>query len=89
MCLCFKPEHEVVLCVHVLSSRDDKLLPEDVEVVNSTLAIQGPVGQQHGGLYECLASYHQLHATLQFNVTVKQPGGWDSLLVFRLLIWKI
>nr|XP_046245035.1 uncharacterized protein si:ch211-149e23.4 [Scatophagus argus] len=51
--------------------KDGGLLPEDMEVVGSSLTIQGPVGHQHVGLYECFASYYHLQAMLQFNVTVK------------------
>lgn len=67
-------------------SRDDGLLPEGMEVAGSSLTIQGPVGLQHVGLYECFVSYHHLQATLKFNVTVKphvtQLGRCSSLHMF-------
>ncbi|XP_034722585.1 uncharacterized protein si:ch211-149e23.4 isoform X1 [Etheostoma cragini] len=59
--------HYTVTC-----KKDDGPLPERVELVgNSSLIVQGPVEHQHAGLYECVFSYHQLNATLTFNVTVK------------------
>ncbi|XP_070826921.1 uncharacterized protein [Chaetodon trifascialis] len=56
---------------NVTCKKDDGLLPEGVELVDSSLTVQGPLGHQHAGLYECLFSYHHLQATLKFNVTVK------------------
>lgn len=65
-------------------SRDDGPLPEGVELVDSSLRVQGAVGNHHAGLYECFFSYHHLQAALKFNITVKprvvQPGRWDSSL---------
>ncbi|XP_032358293.1 uncharacterized protein si:ch211-149e23.4 [Etheostoma spectabile] len=56
----------------VTCKKDDGPLPEGVELVgNSSLTVEGPVERQHAGLYECVFSYHQLNATLKFNVTVK------------------
>lgn len=67
--------------------RDDELLPEGMELVGSSLTVQGPLGHQHAGLYECFLSYHHLQAELKFNVTVNppviQPGRWNSMCVFR------
>lgn len=51
--------------------KDEGLLPEGVELVDSNLTIQGLVGNEHAGLYECFLSYHHLQASLKFNVTVK------------------
>ncbi|KAM9853277.1 uncharacterized protein ACBR49_004115 [Aulostomus maculatus] len=51
--------------------KDDGPLPEGVELDDRSLTFQGPVDHQHAGLYECVASYHQHKATLQFNVTIK------------------
>lgn len=51
--------------------RDDGLWPEEMEVVGSRLAIHGPVGLQHAGLYECLVSYRFRQVTVKFNVTVE------------------
>ncbi|XP_051253641.1 uncharacterized protein si:ch211-149e23.4 [Dicentrarchus labrax] len=56
---------------NVTCKTDDGPLPEGVELVGSSLKVQGPVGHRHAGLYECLVSYHHLQATLRFNVTVK------------------
>lgn len=68
----------------VFPSRDDGPLPEGVELVDGSLRIQGAVGDQHAGLYECSFSYHHHQAALKFNITVKhhvvQPGRWDSSL---------
>ena len=72
-----KNEFLLVLLI-VLPFRDDGPLPEGVELVGSSLTVQGPVEHWHAGLYECSFSYHHLKATLKFNVTVKpqviQPG---------------
>ncbi|XP_031153452.1 synaptogenesis protein syg-2 isoform X2 [Sander lucioperca] len=57
---------------NVTCKKDDGPLPKGVELVgSSSLTVQGPVEHQHAGLYECVFSYHQLNATLKFNVTVK------------------
>ncbi|XP_033952734.1 uncharacterized protein [Pseudochaenichthys georgianus] len=56
---------------NVTCKKDDGPLPEGVELVGSSLTVQGPVEQWHAGLYECSFSYHHLKATLKFNVTVK------------------
>ncbi|KAM9359581.1 uncharacterized protein ABDE67_002722 [Symphorus nematophorus] len=56
---------------NVTCKKDDGPLPEDMELVCSSLTVQGPVGHQHAGLYECFFSYHHHQATLKFNVTVK------------------
>lgn len=72
--------------------RDDGLWPEEMEVVDSHLAIHGPVGLQHAGLYECLVSYHFLQVTVKFNVIVEphvtrvgrcNPSVCISLSTFR------
>uniref|UniRef100_A0A3Q3FZR2 Si:ch211-149e23.4 n=1 Tax=Labrus bergylta TaxID=56723 RepID=A0A3Q3FZR2_9LABR len=52
---------------------DDGPLPDGVEIIGSSLALQGPLEQQHAGVFECFLSYHQLQANLTFNVTVKPP----------------
>ncbi|KAF3847526.1 hypothetical protein F7725_020554 [Dissostichus mawsoni] len=54
-----------------VTARNDGPLPEGVELVGSSLTVQGPVEHWHAGLYECSFSYHHLKATLKFNVTVK------------------
>ncbi|XP_042342917.1 uncharacterized protein si:ch211-149e23.4 [Plectropomus leopardus] len=51
--------------------KDDGPLPEGVELVGSSLTVQGPVEYHHAGLYECFFSYHHLEAMLKFNVTIK------------------
>ncbi|TDH14643.1 hypothetical protein EPR50_G00022540 [Perca flavescens] len=57
---------------NVTCKKDDGPLPEGMELIGSSnLTVQGPVEHQHAGLYECVFSYHQLNATLKFNVTVK------------------
>ncbi|XP_044058633.1 uncharacterized protein si:ch211-149e23.4 isoform X2 [Siniperca chuatsi] len=56
---------------NVTCKKDDGPLPEGMELVGSSLTVQGPVGHEHVGLYECFFSYHHLQAKLQFNVTVK------------------
>lgn len=81
------------LCLRVLLCRDDGLLPDDVELVGSSITVQGPVEHRHAGLYECVVSYHHLKAMLQFNVTVNprviQPGRWNSLQAFPLWIHHV
>ncbi|XP_036929278.1 uncharacterized protein si:ch211-149e23.4 [Acanthopagrus latus] len=57
--------------VNVTCKRDDGPLPEGVELVDSSLRVQGAVGNHHAGLYECFFSYHHLQAALKFNITVK------------------
>lgn len=59
--------------------RDNGLLPEGVEVVSSGgdggggggLAVRGPVGLRHAGMYRCWLSYRHFGAELELNVTVK------------------
>ncbi|XP_034405011.1 uncharacterized protein si:ch211-149e23.4 isoform X2 [Cyclopterus lumpus] len=58
--------HYNVTCI-----KDAGPLPDGVELVGSSLTVQGPVEHQHAGLYECFFSYHHLKTTLKFNVTVK------------------
>ncbi|XP_071352296.1 uncharacterized protein [Trachinotus anak] len=58
---------------NVTCKKDDGPLPEALELVGSSLKVQGPVEQQHAGLYECVFSYHHLKTTLQINITV-QPN---------------
>ncbi|TKS80762.1 hypothetical protein D9C73_014865 [Collichthys lucidus] len=55
---------------NITCTKDDELLPKGVELVGSSLTVQGPLGHQHAGLYECFLSYHHLQAELKFNVTV-------------------
>ncbi|XP_059187195.1 uncharacterized protein si:ch211-149e23.4 [Centropristis striata] len=52
-------------------NKDDGPLPEGVQLVGSSLTVEGPVEHQHAGLYECIFSYHHHGAVLKFNVTVK------------------
>ncbi|XP_054455488.1 uncharacterized protein si:ch211-149e23.4 isoform X2 [Anoplopoma fimbria] len=56
---------------NVTCKKDDGPLPDGVELVGSSLSVQGPAENHHAGLYECFFSYHHLNATLKFNVTVK------------------
>ncbi|XP_074496622.1 uncharacterized protein LOC141770688 [Sebastes fasciatus] len=56
---------------NVTCTKDHGPLPEGLELVGSSLTVQGPVEHQHAGLYECFFSYHHLKAALTFNVTVK------------------
>ncbi|XP_034024247.1 uncharacterized protein si:ch211-149e23.4 [Thalassophryne amazonica] len=58
--------HYTVTC-----TKDDGPLPEGVEVFGSNLTVPGPADSQHAGLYECVASYHQHKAMLQFIITLK------------------
>ncbi|XP_065816341.1 uncharacterized protein si:ch211-149e23.4 isoform X2 [Labrus bergylta] len=58
---------------NVTCKKDDGPLPDGVEIIGSSLALQGPLEQQHAGVFECFFSYHQLQANLTFNVTVKPP----------------
>ncbi|TMS07653.1 Poliovirus receptor-like protein, partial [Larimichthys crocea] len=58
---------------NITCTKDDELLPEGMELVGSSLTVQGPLGHQHAGLYECFLSYHHLQAELKFNVTVNPP----------------
>lgn len=77
---------DFVCITAVFPSRDDEPLPEGIELVGSSLTIQGPVVHQHAGLYDCVTSYHRYKATLQFNITVKpqvlEPSRCNSLQVF-------
>lgn len=76
----------IFVFLFVFPSRDDGPLPEGMEVVGSSLTVQGPVGLQHAGLYECFVSYYHVQATLQFNITVKphvtQLGRRNFLHIF-------
>lgn len=69
--------------VCVVACRDDGGLPDGVELVGSSLTLQGPVEHRQAGLYGCTFSYHRLKAAVQFNITVNprvvQPGRWISL----------
>ncbi|XP_073346799.1 uncharacterized protein [Pagrus major] len=56
---------------NVTCTRDDGPLPEGVELVDSSLRVQGAVEDQHAGLYECVFSYYDLRTALKFNITVK------------------
>ncbi|XP_067364628.1 uncharacterized protein si:ch211-149e23.4 isoform X2 [Channa argus] len=56
---------------NVTCKKDDGLLPEDIQLVDSSLTVHGPVEPHHAGLYECVVTYHHLKSVLQFNVTVK------------------
>ncbi|CAK6966738.1 uncharacterized protein si:ch211-149e23.4 isoform X1 [Scomber scombrus] len=56
---------------NITCKKDDQPLPEGIELVGSSLTIQGPVVHQHAGLYECVTSYNRYKSTLQFNITVK------------------
>ncbi|XP_068571384.1 hemicentin-2 [Cebidichthys violaceus] len=56
---------------NVACQKDDGPLPDGVELVGSSLTVQGPVEHRHAGLYECFFSYRHVNATLKFNVTVK------------------
>ncbi|XP_068441683.1 uncharacterized protein si:ch211-149e23.4 [Clinocottus analis] len=58
--------HYNVTCI-----KDDGPLPDRVELVGSSLTVQGPVEHHHGGLYECFFSYHHIKTTVNFTVTVK------------------
>lgn len=60
------------VCVRLF--RDDGLWPAGVEVGAGCLAVQGPVGLQHAGLYDCRISYHHVGAGLKLNITVKPQG---------------
>ncbi|XP_061576396.1 uncharacterized protein si:ch211-149e23.4 isoform X2 [Cololabis saira] len=51
--------------------KDDKPLPDGVELLGRNFTVRGPVEHQHAGLYQCDFSYHHLKATLRLNVTVK------------------
>ncbi|XP_029922105.1 uncharacterized protein LOC115369615 [Myripristis murdjan] len=55
----------------VSCNKDGERLPEGVEVVGSSLRVQAPLEFYHGGLYECVLSYHTHSAMIQFNITVK------------------
>ncbi|KAG8001870.1 Nectin-2 [Nibea albiflora] len=55
---------------NITCTKDDEPLPEGVELVGSSLTVQGPLGHQHAGLFECFLSYNHLQAELKFNVTV-------------------
>ncbi|XP_034556382.1 uncharacterized protein si:ch211-149e23.4 isoform X2 [Notolabrus celidotus] len=56
---------------NITCKKDDGPMPEDVEITGSNFTLQGPVGLQHAGLYECFLSYRHLQAVQKFNVTVK------------------
>ncbi|XP_022615495.1 uncharacterized protein LOC111232319 [Seriola dumerili] len=56
---------------NVTCKKDDGPLPEGLELVGSSLKVQGPVEPQHAGLYECVFSYHHLKTMLQLNITVQ------------------
>lgn len=55
--------------------RDDGLWPAVVEVGGGRLGVQGPVGLQHAGVYDCRISYHHVGAGLKLNITVKPQGA--------------
>lgn len=51
--------------------RDGGPLPDGVEVSERSITVRAPVELLHGGLYECVASYHHMEAALKFNITVR------------------
>ncbi|XP_034460739.1 uncharacterized protein si:ch211-149e23.4 [Hippoglossus hippoglossus] len=55
---------------NITCKKDDGPLPTGLELVGSSLTVQGSVEFQLSGLYECVVSYHHLKATLQINITV-------------------
>nr|XP_019943617.1 PREDICTED: uncharacterized protein LOC109630049 [Paralichthys olivaceus] len=55
---------------NITCKKDDGPLPTGLEMVDSSLTVQGPVELQLSGLYDCVVSYHHLKATLQINITV-------------------
>ncbi|CAN9511221.1 unnamed protein product [Ophioblennius macclurei] len=55
----------------IICNKDDGPLPESVELLGRSFIVQGPVEQEHAGLYQCAVSYHHLKATLHIIVTVK------------------
>lgn len=63
-----KPVHKILFCCHY---RDGEPLPDGVEVFESNIIVRAPVERQHGGLYECVASYYDIQAALKFNITVR------------------
>ncbi|KAG7243099.1 hypothetical protein INR49_016474 [Caranx melampygus] len=56
---------------NVTCKKDDGPLPEGLDLVNSSLIVQGPVADQHAGLYKCVFSYHHHETTLRLNITVQ------------------
>ncbi|XP_030008582.1 hemicentin-1 isoform X2 [Sphaeramia orbicularis] len=59
---------------NVTCEKDGGPVPEGVNLVGSSLSVQGPVNHVYAGLYECVFYYHHHRAMLHFNITVRtQP----------------
>ncbi|TRY89423.1 hypothetical protein DNTS_010825 [Danionella cerebrum] len=66
----FLTTRTVTLPVYSESLKEGQPLPEDVIVVDDNLFIRGPVDLDHGGLYQCRASYRKHIVYLEFTIQV-------------------
>ncbi|KAB5550162.1 hypothetical protein PHYPO_G00050650 [Pangasianodon hypophthalmus] len=66
-------------------TKDGEPLSDDVNIFVSGLMINGAVGANHAGQYQCQASYYRHSASLQFEIEVKPRVRVPALINVTLL----